>query len=108
MRAPGMVQSVFAVESLVDAACHRLGLDPFAFRRLNVVGDGELSPAGECYRDVRARETLAAAESARQDRATVGAVDGRRAPTRDGAGARREPTHAGAGVGRAPTHDADG
>jgi CO/xanthine dehydrogenase Mo-binding subunit len=80
MRAPGMLQSVFAVESLVDAACHRLGLDPFAFRRLNVLGDGEPSPAGERYRDVQAQETLAAAESARLDRAA--------------AGTGRQPTHA--------------
>jgi len=64
MRAPGMVQTVFAIESAVDAACRRLGLDPFAFRRLNVVGDGEPSPAGERYRDVRAQETLDAAEAA--------------------------------------------
>lgn len=64
MRAPGMVQTVFAIESAVDALCRQLGMDPFAFRRLNVVGDGELSPAGERYRDVRALETLAAAETA--------------------------------------------
>src|SRR5262249_56301119 len=64
MRAPGMLQSVFAIESLVDAMCQRLGMDPFAFRRLNVIGEGEVSPAGERYREVRALETLAAAETA--------------------------------------------
>jgi len=64
MRAPGMLQAVFGIESLVDAMCRRLGMDPFAFRRLNVVGEGELSPAGERYREVRALETLAAAEEA--------------------------------------------
>jgi CO/xanthine dehydrogenase Mo-binding subunit len=64
MRAPGMLQSVFAIESLVDAMCQRLGMDPFAFRRLNVIGEGEVSPAGERYREVRSLETLAAAETA--------------------------------------------
>jgi CO/xanthine dehydrogenase Mo-binding subunit len=64
MRAPGMLQSVFAIESLVDAMCRRLEMDPFAFRRLNVVGEGGVSPAGERYREVRARETLDAAEAA--------------------------------------------
>jgi CO/xanthine dehydrogenase Mo-binding subunit len=91
MRAPGMVQTVFAVESLVDAACRRLGLDPFAFRRLNVVGDGEHSPAGERYRDVRAQETLAAAERAGLDQAAVDVASGRREAADDGARARREP-----------------
>ena len=71
MRAPGMVQTVFAVESAVDAACRRLGMDPFAFRRLNVVGDGEPSPAGERYRDVRAQVTLDAAEAASGWRAPI-------------------------------------
>src|SRR5262249_11064199 len=60
MRAPGMLQSVFAIESLVDAMCQRLGMDPFAFRRLNVIGEGEVSPAGERYRGGRALETPAA------------------------------------------------
>ena len=64
MRAPGMLQSVFAIESLVDAMCRRLEMDPFEFRRLNVIGEGGLSPAGERYREVRALETLAAAEAA--------------------------------------------
>jgi CO/xanthine dehydrogenase Mo-binding subunit len=64
MRAPGMVQAVFGIESLVDTMCRRLDMDPFAFRRLNVVSEGELSPAGERYREVRALETLEAAEAA--------------------------------------------
>jgi CO/xanthine dehydrogenase Mo-binding subunit len=83
MRAPGMVQTVFAVESLVDGACRRLGLDPFAFRRLNVVGDGEPSPAGERYRDVRrarGRTTPRGARSSPSDRRS--ATEPRRSPRR--------------------------
>jgi CO/xanthine dehydrogenase Mo-binding subunit len=64
MRAPGMLQAVFAVESVVDALCRRLAMDPFAFRRLHVIGEGELSPAGERYRQVQAQQTLDAAEAA--------------------------------------------
>ncbi|RDJ26910.1 aldehyde oxidase [Bosea caraganae] len=36
-RGYGLSQTIFAVESAMDEAAHKLGIDPFAFRRLNVV-----------------------------------------------------------------------
>ena len=43
MRGYGAPQSLFMVESLIDEACHKLGLDPFEVRRLN-----GLRPGCEC------------------------------------------------------------
>ncbi len=40
-RGYGLSQLVFAVESAVDELAHRLGIDPFAMRRLNVIRPGD-------------------------------------------------------------------
>ncbi|QIB34143.1 molybdopterin-dependent oxidoreductase [Ancylobacter pratisalsi] len=37
-RGYGLSQTIFAVESAMDELAGRLGIDPFAFRRLNVIG----------------------------------------------------------------------
>ena len=57
-RAPGHPQAVFAVESHMDMLARRLGMDPLAFRLMNVMNDGEKAPTGEKWRDIRAREVL--------------------------------------------------
>ena len=58
-RSPGDVQSVFAVESHTDLVAKRLGMDPLAFRMLNVLQDGEDAPSGERWKNMRGREVLA-------------------------------------------------
>ena len=44
-RGYGLSQTVFAVESAMDALARTLGIDPFAFRRLNIVRNGEAMTA---------------------------------------------------------------
>ncbi|HEY7064883.1 MAG TPA: xanthine dehydrogenase family protein molybdopterin-binding subunit [Chloroflexota bacterium] len=64
MRSPGEAQANFAVESHTDMLARRLGMDPVAFRLLNVVEAGDVSAIGERWSDPRAREVVerAAAE----------------------------------------------
>lgn len=57
-RAPGDPQVAFAVESHTDMIASRIGLDPYEFRLRNVLREGDLSPIGEAWRHIRARETL--------------------------------------------------
>lgn len=40
-RGYGLSQTIFAVESAMDELAHKLGIDPFALRRINAVRDGE-------------------------------------------------------------------
>jgi putative selenate reductase molybdopterin-binding subunit len=40
-RGYGLSQTNFAIESAMDDVARKLGMDPFAFRRLNVVGPGD-------------------------------------------------------------------
>jgi carbon-monoxide dehydrogenase large subunit len=63
-RAPGGPQFTFAVESMLDLVAREMGIDPFTFRRQNLLQDGEASPFGEHWLDVRATETLDLAERA--------------------------------------------
>jgi xanthine dehydrogenase YagR molybdenum-binding subunit len=55
-RAPGYVEGTFALESMLDDICDRLGMDPLEFRRKNHAADNQTSPQGysskhllECY-----------------------------------------------------------
>lgn len=57
-RAPGQPQAVFALESHMDMLARRLGMDPLAFRLLNVLEAGEAAPIGEMWHDMRGREVL--------------------------------------------------
>src|SRR5258706_4930317 len=61
MRAPGHLQGFFASESQADLVAKRLGLDPAAFRRLNFMHDGDISPVGHAIPHIKAAETLARA-----------------------------------------------
>ncbi|MDQ3349625.1 MAG: molybdopterin-dependent oxidoreductase, partial [Acidobacteriota bacterium] len=48
-RAPGNPQASFAVESVMDDLAGRLGLDPIAFRLMNVPGEGDPRPDGKAW-----------------------------------------------------------
>jgi carbon-monoxide dehydrogenase large subunit len=63
-RAPGAPQFTFAVESMVDLVAREMGLDPLEFRRKNLLRNGEASPFGDHWLEVRAAETLDLAEQA--------------------------------------------
>ena len=65
MRAPAKPQVTFAVESHMDMIARELGLDPYEFRMLNVLQNGDANPVGEEWLNVRAEDTLRqAAETA--------------------------------------------
>jgi carbon-monoxide dehydrogenase large subunit len=61
-RAPGAPQFTFAVESMLDLVAREMGLDPVTCRRNNLLRDGEVSPFGEHWPEVRAVATLDLAE----------------------------------------------
>ncbi len=63
-RAPGAPQTVFAIESMMDIAARRLGIDPLEFRRRHLLRTGEAAPLGQRWPEVRGPETLAVAERA--------------------------------------------
>ncbi|HVB10422.1 MAG TPA: xanthine dehydrogenase family protein molybdopterin-binding subunit [Bacillota bacterium] len=63
-RAPGAPQTVFAVESALDELARVAGLDPVAFRRANLLREGDATPLGDRYAEVRGVETLDAAMAA--------------------------------------------
>jgi putative selenate reductase molybdopterin-binding subunit len=63
-RAPGAPQFTFAVESMLDLVARAMGIDPVTFRRNNLLREGEASPFGERWPEVRAAETLDLAEAA--------------------------------------------
>ena len=66
MRAPAKPQVVFAVESHMDMIAREMALDPYDFRLMNVLQDGDESPVGGHWREVRAEDTLRqAAEKAK-------------------------------------------
>jgi CO/xanthine dehydrogenase Mo-binding subunit len=57
-RAPGEVQTLFAVESHMDMMAEALGIDPLALRRKNVLRAGDTRPTGEALADPRGDEVL--------------------------------------------------
>ena len=64
MRAPGEPQGFFANESQMDLVARRLGMDPIAFRRKNLMHDGDVSPIGHPVPHIKSEETLAQALAA--------------------------------------------
>ncbi len=64
MRSPAKPQVVFAVESHTDLIARDLGMDPYEFRRINLLREGDASPVGHVWQDVRAGETLRRAAEA--------------------------------------------
>src|SRR3990172_6704049 len=57
-RTPGSPQVVFAMESQIDIIARALGMDPVAFRRKNLLNDGDPSPFGQKLKGILAQETL--------------------------------------------------
>lgn len=64
VRAPGSPQMFFAIESLLDMAALRLGIDPVELRLKNAVVDGDTSCTGQRIRMPMARKTLEEAAKA--------------------------------------------
>ncbi|MCL6592886.1 MAG: xanthine dehydrogenase family protein molybdopterin-binding subunit, partial [Alicyclobacillus sp.] len=62
VRSPGSPQMHFAVESMIDMAARALQMDPLAFRELNMLRDGDASPMGEHYLEVRSEPVVEAAK----------------------------------------------
>jgi CO/xanthine dehydrogenase Mo-binding subunit len=64
MRAPGEPQAFFAGESHIDCVARKLGIDPFEFRRKNLIEDGEATLTGGQYEEIKAKEILNTAAKA--------------------------------------------
>jgi CO/xanthine dehydrogenase Mo-binding subunit len=58
MRSPGDPQVAFAVESDLDMIAHALGIDPYEFRMLNAMEEGDLSPIGHEWHHIQLKEVL--------------------------------------------------
>ncbi len=58
MRSPAKPQTIFAVESHMDIIAREMGIDPLEFRLRNLMHDGDLSPTGANWQEVKAEETL--------------------------------------------------
>jgi CO/xanthine dehydrogenase Mo-binding subunit len=63
-RAPGAHQYTFALECHTDLLARELGMDPAAFRRMNLVGPGEEDAVGRPLRVADVRQVLDAALAA--------------------------------------------
>ena len=61
MRAPGDPQSIFAAEAQIDLIARELSMDPVAFRKKNLVQDGDVSSMGDLWQNVMGMRTLEAA-----------------------------------------------
>ena len=90
MRAPAGPQAAFAMESLLDEAAARLGMDPMELRRRNAIADGDVSPTGQVLNSVALRRTLDAVGDGPHPRLSSGEqaspwAGGRPAPTPAGA-----------------------
>ena len=74
-RAPGEVQTLFAVESHVDMIAKALKLDPLEFRLQNSLQEGDPKPTGEPLRSPKGIEVLArVAEIAKWRKSQPGAL----------------------------------
>ncbi len=58
MRAPGDPQGFFANESQLDLIARRLGMDPIAFRRKNLMRDGDTSPIGHVVPHIKSHQIV--------------------------------------------------
>jgi CO/xanthine dehydrogenase Mo-binding subunit len=80
VRGPGEAQVVFAVESHMDYIARQMGLDPYEFRRMNVLKSGDLLPTGVPIKNGKGPELL------EKLRARLGASGARRGRTLVGKG----------------------
>jgi xanthine dehydrogenase molybdenum-binding subunit len=61
-RAPGAPAAAFAIESLLDEVCEKLGMDPIEFRMLNAAKEGTRRADGPIFGKIGYVETLEAAK----------------------------------------------
>jgi CO/xanthine dehydrogenase Mo-binding subunit len=60
-RAPGTMESAFAVESHVDMLAKKAGIDPLEFRLRNLLEDGDSGPTGQIMNGVGVKDALSRA-----------------------------------------------
>ena len=60
----GAPQAMFAAERHMDAIARTIGMDPVAFRRINLIADGDTTPTGQAIVDTGAAMVLDAALAA--------------------------------------------
>lgn len=77
-RAPGEVQTLFAVESHMDQLAEALGLDPLEFRLRNALREGDTRSTGRPTRDPRGCDVLRRAARLARWNGTRRATDGKR------------------------------
>ena len=78
MRAPAKPQVTFAVEAHMDLLARELGMDPYEFRMLNILQEGDANPVGEEWLNIRAGDALrTAAETIGWDKPKAKAWTGR-------------------------------
>ena len=58
MRAPGDPQGFFANESQMDLIARRLKMDPIAFKKKNLMSDGDVSPIGHVVPHIKSHEIV--------------------------------------------------
>jgi CO/xanthine dehydrogenase Mo-binding subunit len=76
-RAPGAPMGAFAVESLLDEMCVKLGIDPLAMRLRNAVREGDRASYGPTFGRIGLVETLQAAAAHPNLKAPLGPNQGR-------------------------------
>ncbi len=76
-RAPGAPMAAFAVESLIDAMCRELGLDPIEVRLKNAVREGDRASYGPKFKSIGLVEVLEAAKAHPNLAAPLGPNQGR-------------------------------
>lgn len=76
-RAPGAPQAIYAVESVIDELCQKLGLDPLDVRLKNAARKGTLSSYGPTFDDIGLVATLEAAKKHPHYKAPLGKNQGR-------------------------------
>ena len=64
MRAPGEPQAIFAIESHMDSIARQLGMDPLEYRLKNMIREGDDTPIGATFHELRGKEALESAASA--------------------------------------------
>ncbi|MEZ5775418.1 MAG: xanthine dehydrogenase family protein molybdopterin-binding subunit [Hyphomicrobiaceae bacterium] len=76
-RAPSAPAAAFAVESVVQEVCDKIGMDPIDMRLKNAAGEGTRSSYGPTFGKIGLRETLIAAKEHPHYSAPLGKNQGR-------------------------------
>ncbi|MDE2900019.1 MAG: xanthine dehydrogenase family protein molybdopterin-binding subunit [Chloroflexota bacterium] len=70
-RAPGVPAAAFAVETVVDELCEKIGMDPLQFRLINAAREGERRLTGPAFGSVGMAETVEAVQAHDHYRSTL-------------------------------------